>query len=459
MEQTFPDFKRLYLRIALGVLTLMAIITYILRPFDVSMPFNYFCFGLFLVSTTIYFILKEKKNYLDFDTIFIIFLAIIGFAYPVFIYDETNPYNIAFSLSFDTKFIPTGSILFVLGFQSFFWGSLLTKQHHIQTQKDISQKAINNTALSIIVILLCLAFLLSGGVQYYRNVYFYRLEVQNSGLLFQIMALLHAFSIVAIATEFYNKVVDRDYRINIILTIAITIVIFLMLFAGNRTLASQLALPVLGLYTMYFKRVGFLSFIGFSLLGIIMMFVVQISRSGKDFASVEDSADILVDLTIPTRSTYSCMEYVEEHGHLHGKNLMGGIIGTVPSLERILVGTIGLNSREIGSAEILTDYTLGPNPYVGLGTNILADIFLSFDLIGSMILMFLLGVFVSKQQQGALKLNYYAVVTYASLLSFSLYLVRTTYTHPTKLIVWCLIIALLNKSLSQKLFDQNTCEA
>lgn len=444
----------------LGLLTVSSIVLYLFRPMEVWMPYNYACFALFLLSTFLYFSLKKKTNYFDFDTIFILLLAVIGFAYSVFIYDESEPFLIAFSLSFDIKFIPTGTILFVIGLQSYYWGSLAVRKKESKDKiLDISGlKPINNTVLSIVVFLLCVAFLLSGGVQFYRSIYYYNNNNAESGLILQIISLLHAFAITAIATEFYNKLINRRHLISPLLITAISIVILLMLYAGNRTLASQLALPIIGLYTLYFKDIGKLKFFVFVVIGTVFMWLIQFTRTGEQVESIEKGSEFIRDLTIPTRSTYSCMEYIEQFGHTWGHNLLGGLIGIIPSLERLLVLTIGLDSRSLGSAEILTDYTLGPDPYVGLGTNIIADCFLSFDIFGVIILLFVLGYLVNWSQYRAQLLNYYSMIVYSCFMSFSVFLARTTYTHPAKLIVWCLIIGVLNKSLSQKLFHKTKCE-
>jgi len=457
VETEMHDKKRSYQILSLGILTVFSVVMYLFRPMEVSMPFNYVCFTLFLLSTILYFSLKKKTNFFDFDSIFILLLAVIGFAYSVFIYDESEPFNIAFSLSFDIKFIPTGTILFVIGFQSYFWGSIAVSERKL-IEKALDTKKmepVNNTALSIIVILLSIGFLLAGGVQYYRSIYYFKNTETASGMVLQMMSLLHAFSITAIATEFYNKLIDKKHLISPVLVLAISIVILLMLYAGNRTLASQLALPIIGLYALYFKDIGKFQFLLFIFVGTILMWLIQSTRVGLEVEAAQKGSEIISDLTIPTRSTYSSMEYVEQFGHTWGQNLLGGLIAAVPSLERFLVIFTGLNSRSLWSAEFLTDYTLGPDPYVGLGTNLIADLFLSFDIFGVIILLFLLGYFVNWSQYNARLKNYYSLVVYASLMSYSAFLARSSYTHPFRLILWSFIIALINKSISQKLFTKS----
>jgi oligosaccharide repeat unit polymerase len=454
------DQSKLKKIIALLILFLVSIGMAIFVPSEVSKPYIYVCFVLFLLSTFLYYSCKKKDNFLDFDTIFILIYAILGFAYPVFFYDENNPYSIAFSLTFDVKYIPYGVVCFVIGIQAYYLGSLMVKEPATdKPKKDTAPlMPINNTILSIIVILLCLIFILAGGVQYFRLVYYLKEQDPESGLIFQIQSLLHTFAVAAIATEFYNKSIDRTYKINSMVILSIGCIVLLMLYVGNRTLASQLVLPILGLYSMNFYHIGKIKILLFVVVAIIGMWLIQNNRTGTAIESGPKIEEMISDLTIPTRSIYSCMEYVEENGYTYGASMSGGLMGAVPSLERLLIRFFGFDPFSISSAEVLTVYTLGPNPYVGLGTSIITDIFLSFGIIGVIVLMFFLGFFVNQQMQNAKANKYYSIIIYTCLMSFCVYLVRSTYTHPFKLIVWCLIIALLNKSLSQKWFNRTACK-
>ena len=127
--------------------------------------------------------------------------------------------------------------------------------------------------------------------------------MSEAGLIFQIMSLLHVFSIVAISTEFYNKCVDKSYKLNKLLVVALSSIIILMLYVGNRTLASQLALPFLGLYTMFFMDIGKLKILLFILAAILFMWVIQTFRTGLSIESAPEVKELISDLTIPTRST------------------------------------------------------------------------------------------------------------------------------------------------------------
>ena len=179
--------------------------------------------------------------------------------------------------------------------------------------------------------------------------------------------------------------------------------------------------------------------------GVVGMWAVGVSRSGDDITPTQDAALYVVDMTINTRNTYVAMEYVEDNGYTYGKTMLYGIIGVVPFLSSI----IGLDKNEIGSAEVLTNYTYDnmsvTRAYIGLGTNIIADIYLSFGMIGVVVLMFIVGRFINMCTKAAGQFHYYSIITYAVVVSMSVFGIRTGLTHICRMLIWSLLIAYLNK--------------
>ena len=153
---------------------------------------------------------------------------------------------------------------------------------------------------------------------------------------------------------------------------------------------------------------------------------------------------------IVTKSTYYCLEYLEINGYSYGLTMSGGLSGIIPSLESNLINNYGVDKDDLGSAETLTRFVLGRERSYGLGTNIIADIYLSFGLVGVLVLMWVLGVFTRRCYLGTLNMNYFSIITYSVLVSYSVFLARTSYTHPVKLLLWCFIIGKINIFLTQK---------
>ena len=176
------------------------------------------------------------------------------------------------------------------------------------------------------------------------------------------------------------------------------------------------------------------------------MWFIQINRTGKtiDENIIINSASVISDIVIPSRSNFLVFEVVDKTGFTYGYSMSGGVIGVIPSLERFL-NLVGLDSKNTGSATLFTRYTLGDNPSVGLGTMLQADIYLSFGLVGILLFFWGLGKFVNRIQM-QLQLNvYYSYIIYSALMAHAVFWVRAEATYPLRIIIWSLIIAYLNK--------------
>lgn len=437
-------------RMYLSFLLILSLSAYIVMPkqSEVLMIVFYAIFALMSLSLYIYFKAKKKANYLEFDTIFILVYCLVGFS-TTFVYNDELLFKAVFlGFPVEEDYINISNLLFLIGLQSYLIGSL--REIPIQNNTQTEHKIIKTYILSIAIFILCVAFVASGGITYYKSVYDTSLDSEGPGISKHILLLLVSASITAIATEFYNKKICTSYRLNPFLISLIIFVVLLLLWAGNRTAASQLLLPMICLYTILFRNVSFKCFFGLAFVGIFLMWGVQNLRSNEGF-NLTSPILMISDLTIPARTTYSALDYSEENGYTYGKSMSMGVIGVIPFIPSLVSDNEGLTP----SAELLTDYTFDvyktPKQFqIGLGTTIIGDIFLSFGLIGVVLLMFLLGYLVNRYTVRSLSLNYYSMVILGGLLANAIFLVRASYTHPVRYILWALFIAYLNRMLLLK---------
>ena len=71
---------------------IISLILYFAAPNVMYKPYINLIGLLFLAQLSIYFQIKEKKSYLEFDTIFLLFFSIASLAYPLFIYNPDMPF-------------------------------------------------------------------------------------------------------------------------------------------------------------------------------------------------------------------------------------------------------------------------------------------------------------------------------------------------------------------------------
>lgn len=199
----------------------------------------------------------------------------------------------------------------------------------------------------------------------------------------------------------------------------------------------QLILIIIGYFAYRYKPIGLLQFGIFALGGVLLMFFVMLHRAGAS-ASLANSGifDITMDLIINNRNSFVAIDYVDENGFTYGLNMLGSLSSFVPFLQKFIVTLFGINPVYISSSMLITYVTLGEEPSgFGLGTNIIADLYLSFGTPGVIIFMFALGYFISKIRNLA-KSNIYYMYSYLIMMSYSVFSVRAEFFIFMRLLIW-----------------------
>lgn len=436
-------------KIMLLILLLIALGVYFFTPTNgtVSMPLFYGCFGLMLLSNYIYFKGKKKSNYLDFDTIFIVIYCLVGFS-TTFFYNNYEVFRAVFlGFPVDEEYINKGNLLFLIGLQSYMFGSLSPVRIRKNKKKPF---VIKTNFLIVFVFVLIIAFIGFGGIDYYRSEYNDAFKGGGGTIVKYILLLLITTAMALIGTEFYNKKINTEYKISWFAFSAMFFLICTLLIIGNRTAASQILLPIICLYAVFFKKISFKKFIIFTFCGIVLMWIIQQTRTGQETFELTNPILLILDLTIPMRNTYAALQYVDMKDFTYGSSMVIDVSGVVPFLPSFVQESFPeLNS---GSAVLLTNYTYlnsgTPEEFqIGLGTTIIADIYVSFGLIGVLIFMYTLGYLVNKWSNRSYQLNYYSIIILCGFLGNAVFMVRAGYFHPLRFIVWAFVLAYLNRFL------------
>lgn len=395
----------------------------------------YAAFGIMVISMLIYFRAKNKSNYCDFDTLFLFTCIPIGYLATSAYFSPLFERIIV--LDFDYSYINKGTWLFTIGIISYLLGSLIKPK--IAIHRSAQLKIIPTKGMFYILIVFMILFIAGNGFQFYRTIYMSDTYVVASDLIGLYSQVIIAASIILTTLELLNKKNFPSYKLHKYYFIAIGSFATIIMIFGNRTIASQLILPIICLYTLFFKPIKFKKFLFILIPVAIIMYIIQITRAGNELSfKLESPLLMAADLTIPYRSTFEAMRYVDDYGFTFGKNMTGGILRSFP----IVAGAIVGESRDFGSAELLTDYYFISHPNFtkfGLGTNIVADLYLSFGTIGVILFMFLLGYIINKLVIYAKHGNLYSTITLSALLANSVFLARASYTHAVVYILWSVV--------------------
>lgn len=439
------DARRAYRRI--GHWFFFAVVWYLVFP--KMREFSYadfiFSFVAACVSTWVYFKAARKNNYFEFDTIFVSLFILVGF-FSSFFYDtEIYPY-LFLHFGFDDQYVNAAHWLFVIGLQAYYLGRL---SHVNVKQQTAPPSPVCSTFVAIGLILFLALFVISGGFSYYQTIYA-ELDSDYGGAVLQIQMMLTSFVLVFSVTELYNKKLNPDYRINWIVFGVILLFASILMLVGNRTVSSIFILSIMGIYCQLFRPINFVTMLLFISIGVVCMWVLTFVRTDSEIEKVTNAATFAKDMTVNTRNIYMAMEYTDQYGYTWGKTMLGGVMAVVPFSSYLT----RLDKNEFGSAEVLTDYTYSSQKlnreFIGLGTNIVADLYLSFGWGGVVFFLYILGRIIQKYTLQALSQDYYSLVIYAGIIGYSVYGIRTGFTIPLRIIVWSLLIAYTNRFLCNR---------
>lgn len=424
---------------------IFSILLYIFSPINYNWFFNFICGIIFFLSTCALKVSQDDKNYFDFETIFLLSYFFCFFVYPIFIYVIDPQYFFMFSFEFDHDKINKGTALALVGAESFILGSTMCYTRF--NNKIIAQEKIIYIPTNIIhaiTIILFITFIITGGYNSYKSLYSNGSSI--SGIYSYIIILFIAVYILSVSSEFLkvkNIVLKRNLppfkSLNKIFLTFTLIASIILLSAGARAFTLQLILTYIGLYTLFFLKVNFRQFIFISLIGALLLTLITFTRTGSQ-VSIVSFWDLFMDLIINNRSTYFALSYTEENGYSFGISMLGYILKCIPFSQSIICNIFGIDEKSITSAMIVTRETLGDNPGLGLGTNIIADIYLAFGFIGVILLMYFLGYYSKKSYLFSIKGYIYYLFFYCSILSVAIYMVRSEFFYSFNLILWSFIL-------------------
>jgi len=428
-------------------LLLLSLVVYAFHPDSYSFNYVVVCSLIALGSVICHFKSQQKDNYFDFDTIFLIILFVCCFSYPLFFHGRNIEYNF-FTINdyLNEKRISSAVAISAIAFCSYCYGASsipsIPQLHSSCNLSNAKAFIIPTKTLTIVFALLTLFAIANGSVQYYQDLYHEGIGgAHYSRLVGQVTAITKALYFVLIGTEAYNYYQGKR-NINFLFVATTFLDASLMLYAGNRTLASEYFLSFF-FFIFYFKRnIRFVELIGMLLVAFAGMYFIQQFRQQVEISSYF-GVHILSDFMSPYRMNLLAMDYADRVGYTFGVSLLGPVTGIIPGLSSLLQA-IGVDISYLDSASALTTYEQGRIHTSGLGTSLQADAYLAFGVIGVFVFFYYLGKFAKLSFYRLREGSYYYFIIYAILVGHSVYWVRSLVFLFSNLLVWGILIAKFN---------------
>ena len=425
-------------------LYLVSLLLYAVTPNVYSYEINALAGILLVISIVLYFKIKRVSNIFCFDTLFLLAFSITFFVYPIFLYPINPQYFALLSYPFNEDVITRATVLSLVGANSYMCGNLMFKQKKAYLQSKVLSVRILD--LKIFVFLLYVsfaAFIVSGGISYYKDLY--QGNGSNySGLFGYFNIVVRSCVVIVIVLQFLkikyiNSVANIKGRWSRLILVFFALYFILLLSTGARGAVLSAILVLIWGYTYYVRPLRLFEFIILVFIGALVLSLIGLYRIDTNVENFR-FWDLFMDLIINNRNTFVAIDYVDQNGITYGKSMLGCVLRVIPFLSGIVHKICDLNPDETVSSMILTIDTLGEEPEFGLGTSIIADLYLAFGFVGVVLFMYLLGYFIRYLEFGIDRHRLYSVLIYAILISYSIFMVRGEYFYSLNQIIICLFL-------------------
>lgn len=417
---------------------------FFIAPKDYSFSFCVACFLPFVYASYILFKYRCKYNIVCFELIFSITFFYVNYAYPIFLY-PVMPYFSLFNLSFPENYLNSGIALSSLGYCCYVLGSLKYPSQRLLQKTSFMpchpMLKIINIALLLLLLFQLLPILRSG---VYNGDW-------GEGALIKTVVDALAFFVVFSALSKAKTVKDFIIQ-NKALLFCLFLYITTITLIGNRGMFLRFILLISLLVTTYFYKLPTLVILVSFIVGMLFLNYVGQVRGGGEYTSLSNQEmnpllSMGKDLTINNRSLYSLMEYHDKNGINFGKTYLMNLLSAIPKANYVFLKITGWSSDDISSGGLITKQFYDANPQldrIGLGTNLIGDIYIAFGVFGVILLMYYMGIFVSYSYARAQSGNMKYLLIYAIMFAESIIIARSSYLGIIRPMAWTLAFAYMS---------------
>lgn len=286
-------------------------------------------------------------------------------------------------------------------------------------------------------------------------------------LILQVLILLRIlyFFINTRHKKLSFKGIIRLFFQNKLFVIIVSVYFLIFLLSGDRgPIIDILVMCAVG-YSLYQKRISFGPFIAAILIGGLLLTIIGLGRSGdvtkQDRGLFTQGFESLINANEPINPTnelatsnrilFRAIDVVpDKHPYLYGSTFAMEIIGVIPFGGNVVLTIMEIPDMYRSSSYFFTIWGQGQFFTSGEGSEIIGDIYINFGFYGVLILMLLFGYFIAFISANALftyKHNY--ILIYSILTIGALYINRSHYFDPLKVVVYALVI---DKLLAKKVY-------
>lgn len=415
--------------------------------------------------------IKITKSWVNYNTLFLLGFLIVHFQIPFLASIDIEPTRPSF-IWINKSVVNYAVWLSAVSLLMWILGSLL---YYNKARKQNVQKVaiynIDTKKIDVFLTVFFVLFVLLVGQKFLGGSYD---GGKNWGVgANYVYLILQVLIILRILYFFINtrhlklsikKIVRHIFR-NKVFVIILSIYFLIFLFSGDRGPILEILVLFAVAYSLYQGKFSFGIFIAAIVVGGLLLTIIGLGRSNditkrdrglfvqgyEKLINSDEAFNPTNELASSNRLLFRAIDVVpDKHPYLYGTTFVTEIVGVFPFGANAFLSITQLPEMYKSSSYFFTIIGQGQFYTYGEGSEILGDIYINFGFYGVLLLMFVLGYFIAFITNQALyTYNHNYILIYVILTIGALYINRSNYLDPLKLIFYAWAI---DKLLAKKIY-------
>lgn len=450
------------------------LILYVFLPYQYDNNLEIAILGITIASSFIFFRSNDIRKSLNLAfrpiVLFIISYHIVFFQFYIdLVLGIKDISNIAF---LSPGLINKCTILSSIGLCVFYIGASLTEYKCVQSTKiHNTHKLIDTQPYKIVFIFSTILWLIYNARICLSGEYSQEMLEQSAGTLVNYSNILFTVaSITLISTITYNwhtircnSIYEYLKSFGIFSLICILIYVLLTLNLGDRGPIITILCSLFGGYVISAKQqISIVKFIIIIVIAASISSTIGMARKIAGDNMIDkmqmieaDPSETCIPITAELASSQNTLQYAvdnvpSKHDYLYGSFQLRNILSTIPFSSRITSSFLDPHWKYRTSAFFITYLIQGDFYIYGNGTSLIADLYLSFGLIGIIIGMLFLGIIIKKVERRVLmnsNKSIYSIVLYISFCGYAIIEARSGIISPINYIVFSVLLTYIVQSI------------
>ncbi|WP_411840334.1 O-antigen polymerase [Myroides pelagicus] len=434
--------------------------------------FNILIGLIYTCSLIIFFAFRKRfdRNWLTFDSLFLIGFTIVHFQIPILAGFGIEPERANY-IWINKEVVNFATWMSCVCIVLWMWGYLVSltrvngkKNYKFSIYNKIDYKKISFQKYDRVLLILFIAFIGLVGGSFFSGVYDGG-ESWGGGAIYIYLVLksllyLRIIYFFKILSEKGSKLTIRSIVFSFLkykFFLFVLVCYFgLFLLSGDRGPILQISLIIGASYSIFIHKISFRKLFLFVFLGAFVFTILKFGRSREinevkqgnifergyaNYKNNDASVGFTDELAASVRIQYRALDVVpDRHPYLYGLTFVNGVLGAVPFASSTFMDLLDIPKEYTATTTFFTYLGQGRNPISGEGSEIIGDIYVNFGLYISFVIMFLFGSFVGRVYKRALHKDFNSIIVLIILTAISIYWSRSVLLLPLKEIVYILVI-------------------